>query len=159
MPAIVDTLSLERHILTTIPLARAMELHVAEYDGHRLALAAPLAANVNDKGCAFGGSLASLATLAGWGLICLKLGELGISADVFVQDSTIVYLEPVWDEIVAEAAAAPDESWEHFVSSIRARGRARITIDAEVAAAEGGSVPARITARFVAKRTDQPSPD
>ena len=158
MATIVDTLSLERHILATIPLARAMELQVSEYDGHRLALAAPLAANVNDKGCAFGGSLASLATLAGWGLICLKLGELGITADVFVQDSTIVYLAPVWDEIVAEAAAAPDESWEHFTSAVRERGRARITIDAEVAAAEGGSVPARITARFVATRTDQSMP-
>ena len=49
-----------------IPLARAMALTVAGYDGATLALAAPLAPNGNDKGCAFGGSLASLMTLAGW---------------------------------------------------------------------------------------------
>jgi thioesterase domain-containing protein len=154
MLAITDTLALERHIRASIPLARAMEVRVAEYDGNRLALAAPLAPNVNDKGCAFGGSLASLATLAGWGLICLKLGEAGIDADVYVQDSTIVYLAPVWDEIVAEAAAGPDESWERFVEAMRERGRARISVDAELAAAEGGSVPARASARFVAKRIE-----
>ena len=154
MLAITDTLALERHIRASIPLARAMEVRVAEYDGNRLALAAPLAPNVNDKGCAFGGSLASLATLAGWGLICLKLGEAGIDADVYVQDSTIVYLAPVWDEIVAEAAAGPDESWDRFVEAMRERGRARISVDAELAAAEGGSVPARASARFVAKRVE-----
>jgi thioesterase domain-containing protein len=154
MFAITDTLALERHIRASIPLARAMEVRVAEYDGNRLALAAPLAPNVNDKGCAFGGSLASLATLAGWGLICLKLGEAGIDADVYVQDSTIVYLAPVWDEIVAEAAAGPDESWERFLEAMRERGRARISVDAELAAAEGGSVPARASARFVAKRIE-----
>ncbi len=154
MSTLSDTLALERHILATIPLARAMELRVADYDGNRLALVAPLAANVNDKGCAFGGSIASLATLAGWGLICLKLGEAGIDADVYVQESSIVYLAPVWDELIAEAAAAVDESWDEFVAQMRLRGRARIAIDAEVAAAEGGSVPARVTARFVAKRAE-----
>src|SRR5687768_3646458 len=154
MLGISDTTTLERHILATIPLARAMDLRVVDYDGHRIALAAPLGPNVNDKGCAFGGSLASLATLAGWGLICLKLAEAGIEAEVYVQDSTIVYLAPVWDEIVAEAAAAQDESWEGFLDAMRARGKARIAIDAELTAAEGGSVPARVTARFVAKRVD-----
>ena len=152
MDTIADPSSLERHLLATIPLARAMELRVADYDGNRLALAAPLAPNVNDKGCAFGGSMASLATLAGWGLICLKLGEAGIAAEVYVQDSSIVYLAPVWDEIVAEAAAGPDESWERFFEAMRERGRARIAIDAELTAAEGGSVPARVSARYVAKR-------
>jgi thioesterase domain-containing protein len=152
MLEISDTSTLERHILATIPLARAMDLRVLDYDGNRIALAAPLGPNVNDKGCAFGGSLASLATLAGWGLICLKLAEAGIAAEVYVQDSTIVYLAPVWDEIVAEAAAAQDESWDRFLDAMRERGKARIAIDAELAAAEGGSVPARVTARFVAKR-------
>src|SRR5690606_6825838 len=60
--------ALERELLAEIPLARAMQLSVAAYDGATLALAAPLAPNGNDKGCAFGGSLASLMTLAGWGL-------------------------------------------------------------------------------------------
>ena len=65
--------ALEHELLAEIPLARAMALRVAAYDGDSLALAAPLAPNVNDKGCAFGGSLASLMTLAGWGVIRLAV--------------------------------------------------------------------------------------
>ena len=150
---VVDTLALERHIRETVPLARAMDVTVADYDGTRLVLAAPLAPNVNDKGCAFGGSMISLLTLAGWGLVTLKLNAAGLSADVFVQDSAISYLSPVWEEILAEAGAGPDESWDDFCATLRGRGRARISVEAEVAAAQGGLVAARFTARFVAKLT------
>jgi thioesterase domain-containing protein len=151
MNEVVDTLALERQIRETIPLARAMDVTVADYDGTRLVLAAPLAPNVNDKGCAFGGSMISLLTLAGWGLVNLKLGAANLNADVFIQDSTISYLSPVWDEILAEAGAAPGESWDAFSRTLRERGRARIAVHAEIAAAEGGLVAARFTARFVAK--------
>jgi thioesterase domain-containing protein len=150
MLEVTDPASLERLIRATIPLARAMEIKVADYDGNRLALAAPLAPNVNDKGCAFGGSIASLLTLAGWGLICLKLAEQGIDADVFVQDTSLVFASPVWDELVAEAYA-PDNPWDAFIESLRTRGRARITIEAEVAQADGGLIAAKQSARFVAK--------
>jgi thioesterase domain-containing protein len=147
-----DTLTLERHIRASIPVARAMDLRVDEYDGYRLVLAAPLAPNINDKGCAFGGSMVSLLTLAGWGLINLKLAEAGLSAEVYIQDATVQYLAPVWDEVVAEAFA-PDDPWTLFLDHLRDKGKARITIDAEIAGADGGLVAARQSARFVAKRT------
>jgi|RhiMethySRZTD1v2_1073278.scaffolds.fasta_scaffold1834877_1 thioesterase domain-containing protein len=148
-----DTLQeLERSMLEGIPIARAMQLHVLEYDGHRLALSAPLAPNVNDKGCAFGGSLVSLTTLAAWGLINLRLGEAGAVADVYVQDSNVEYLAPVWGELVAEACAGPDESWQEFIAMLSDQGTARIRMAAEVSGAEGGQVALRFSARFVAKR-------
>ncbi len=40
-----------------------------------LTLAVPLAPNINDKGCAFGGSLTSLMTLASWGVVELALAR------------------------------------------------------------------------------------
>jgi len=148
-----DTLhELERSMLEGIPMARAMQLRVLDYDGNRLALSAPLAPNVNDKGCAFGGSLVSLTTLASWGLINLKLAEAGAGADVYVQDSNVEYLAPVWDELVAEACAGPDESWQEFVGMLGSQGSARIRMNAEVSGAEGGLVALRFSARFVAKR-------
>lgn len=148
--AITETTALERHIRETIPLARAIDVRVGEYDGYRLQLSGPLGPNINDKGCAFGGSITSLLTLAGWGLINLKLGEAGLDADVYVQDSSVLYLAPVWDEILAEAYA-PDNVWPEFIASLRERGRARITIEAEVTAPDGAGVAVRQTARFVAK--------
>ena len=55
--------------LRLIPQVLAMQVQLAgERDG-RLCLRAPLGPNVNDKGTAFGGSLVSLMTLAGWCLV------------------------------------------------------------------------------------------
>ena len=153
MIVVLDKALLERHLRDTIPLARAMDLHVGDYDGYRLALYAPLAPNVNDKGCAFGGSMSSMLTLAGWGLVNLKLAEAGEEADVFVQDSAISYLNPVWDALTAEAAAEPGQDWDQFIADLRARGKARITMMAEVAVAEGGGVACRMFGKFVAKRS------
>src|SRR5574337_318661 len=93
----------ERHLLADIPLARAMDLRVSDFDGDRLAIAAPLAPNINDKGCAFGGSLVSLLTLAGWGVIVLKLRALGKECEVYVQDSAVRYFAPVWEDFTAQA--------------------------------------------------------
>ena len=94
----------------------------------------------------------TLGTLAAWGLINLKLGEAGAVADVYVQDTSIEYLAPVWDELVAEASAEPNESWQDFLGMLAAQGKARIRMTAEVSGAEGGLVALRFSARFVAKR-------
>ena len=109
--------ALERELLDEIPLARAMALRVAAYDGASLALAAPLAPNVNDKGCAFGGSLASLMTLAGWGVIRLAVAARGPECGIYVQDSSIRYLAPVWGDFEAVARLADGESFEAFFAA------------------------------------------
>lgn len=146
-----DTHALEQSLREGIPLARAMDVRVFDYDGHRLALAAPLAPNVNDKGNAFGGSLSSLLTLAAWGLVNLKLAEAGLAADVYIQDAHLDYLAPVWGELIAEAFAEGD-AWPAFATALRDKGRARITLQAEIAGADGAGTAARQTARFVAKQ-------
>ena len=145
-----DLQALERSLREGIPLARAMDVRVLDYDGNRLALGAPLAPNVNDKGNAFGGSLSSLLTLAAWGLVNLKLAEAGLAADVYIQDANLSYLAPVWGELIAEAYAEGD-AWPGFVAAMRDKGRARITLLAEIAGADGAGTAARQSARFVAK--------
>ncbi len=150
MIEVIDPRSLERYLRETIPIARAMDLRVADYDGHRLALSAPLAPNVNDKGCAFGGSIASLLTLAGWGLAMIKLGEAGLGADIYVQEVGTHYLAPIFDEMVGEAWA-PDNTWLQFLDHLRDHGKARIGIDAEIASADGAGIAARQSGRYVAK--------
>ena len=143
------TAEFERGLLADIPLARAMQLRVHAYAGDCLTLAAPLAPNVNDKGCAFGGSLLSLLTLAGWGLIVLKLRELERHCDVYVQDSEVRYLEPVWEDLAAHARLADGESWDTFASALDQRGRARLSVACHVALASGAQACV-LAARFVA---------
>jgi thioesterase domain-containing protein len=142
---------LEQEILASIPLTRAMGLRLDHYDGQQLRLAAPLEPNVNDKGCAFGGSLASVLTLAGWGLVTLRLRDAGEDCDVFVQDSSVRYTAPVWTDFTAAAALAPGESWDDFFGALRSRGKARLRIHAGVADAAGVEATG-LEARFVALR-------
>jgi thioesterase domain-containing protein len=134
-----------------IPLARAMALELGDYDGERLRLTTPLAPNVNDKGCAFGGSLVSLMTLTGWGLVELALRQRGEDCDVYVGESTVRYLSPVWSDFAAEAEPAEDANWDVFFATLANRGRARIAVTSHVPG-EPGKPAATLAAQFVAKR-------
>lgn len=150
-----DALQRLDHHYQSMPPVAAMDLRIAGYDGHRLQLHAPLARHVNDKGCAFGGSLASMMTLASWGLVSLRLEDAGIDADVFVADSQIRYLAPLFADLDVHAELAPDSSWDVFIATLRERGRARASLLARAvlpASAPGDSVASatEFTARYVA---------
>lgn len=138
-------------IRDSIPLARTMGLELGSYDGEKLVLNCPLAPNVNDKGCAFGGSLTSLMTLACWGVVELALRQRGEDCDVYVGQSTVRYLDPVWGDFQAEAQPAEAASWEAFFATLSIRSRARIAVSCQVPG-EGGKPAATLEAQFVAKR-------
>ncbi len=140
---------LQAHILEHIPLARAMQLRVTRYDGSQLEMAAPLAPNINDKGCAFGGSLASLMTLAGWGLVELNLRERGLACDIYIGDSTVRYREPLRGELRAIARYAREDAFPPFLEMLAKRGKARIDVICAVAGGKGEA--ATLDAAFVAK--------
>jgi thioesterase domain-containing protein len=134
-----------------IPQADTMAIQLGSYDGERIVLKAPLEPNINDKGCAFGGSLVSVMTLAGWSLVELALRRRGLDCDVFVAESTVRYLAPVWGDFRGEARLAPGVEWDTFFATLAARGRARIEIAADVPGEEAEPA-ATMSARFVAKR-------
>jgi thioesterase domain-containing protein len=138
--------------LDGMPPVRAMELRVEDFDAVGLRLGAPLAANVNDKGCAFGGSLAGVMTLACWGSASLALDLNGFpEAEVYVQDSQVRYLAPLYDDLVAQARLEDGHQWADFVRAYRERGKARATLHAEIRCADG-RVAASLSGRFVALR-------
>lgn len=145
-----EAAELERFIRDTIPLARVIDVRLTHWDGDRVVMSAPLPPNVNDKGCAFGGSLASVMTLAGWALVELALRRRGIACDVFVADSQLRYLAPVWDDFEARACLAEGEDWHGFMSTLEQRGKARIQVHVKVCG-DGGDATT-LEARFVARR-------
>lgn len=134
--------------LSAMPPVKAMGIALRGFSGDQLQLSAPLAANVNDKGNAFGGSLASAMTLAGWALVTLRLRQAGFEADVYVADSQIRYLAPVYDDLLATATALPGADWDEFLSTFGRRGRARIPVRAVTG--EDASPAAELEGRFVA---------
>ena len=128
--------SLLAHYRSMPPVA-AMQLEIVGADAASLRLRAPLSVHVNDKGCAFGGSLVSLMTLAGWGVATLALERAGLHADVFVASSEVRYRAPLFADLeaVAEADAAELAA---FVEAFRNNGRASLDIEARVPLPEGG---------------------
>ncbi len=155
--ALPDSLARLQQRLDRMPPVRAMQLKVSGYAPETgLSLAAPLSANVNDKGCAFGGSLSGLMTLACWGSASLSLDLAGFTdAEVYVQDSSVQYLAPLYDDLLATARIADNGRWEDFVRAFRERGKARAVLVAQICCADG-RVAASLGGRFVALR---PRPD
>ncbi len=133
---------------TKIPITRAMGVRVEDYDGERLILSAPLAANVNHLGTAFGGSLNTLAVLSCYGLLWLELRDTG--CNIIIRDSTIHYDRPVRSHLRA-ACSRPDEgAVETFRRRFRQRGQARIILSATIE--DGGVTAARFRGTFAAVR-------
>ena len=142
--------SLNAHYAAMPPVA-AMQVRARGLDGDVLRLHAPLAANVNDKACAFGGSLAGVMTLAGWGLLTLKMESAGLPAEVYVADSHVRYLKPLYADLHGEARLEPDVDWDAFLRSFRERGRARAGVLATLRGPDG-AVVAELSGRFAALR-------
>ena len=137
-----------------MPPVRAMQLEVGDLDEQGMVLRAPLAANVNDKGCAFGGSLAGLMTLAAWAHASAILDARGFGdAEVYVQDSQVRYLLPLYADLEARAWLDPEQNWTDFVRAFAERGRARARLNAEIRCPDG-RVAAAFEGRFVALRPD-----
>jgi len=106
-----------RATCASMPPLVAMQLELRHFDGQRLYVYAPLAANVNDKGSAFGGSLSGLMTIAGWALATLKLQQAGLEADVYVATSSVRYRAPLLDDLHAQAWLEPDADWADFIDT------------------------------------------
>ena len=139
--------SLLAHYQSMPPVA-AMRLEIGGADAASLRLRAPLAVHVNDKGCAFGGSLVSLMTLAGWGVVTLALERAGLNAEVFVASSEVRYRAPLFADLEAVAEADAMEL-AAFVETLRDNGRASLNLDARVPLPAGGSA-CDMRSRYVA---------
>jgi thioesterase domain-containing protein len=120
--------ALEHTLHDEIPISLAMGIRVANYDGVSLKLAAPLAPNLNHKCTAFGGSLYSLVVLCGWGLLHIKLAEMGLKKHIVIQEGNIRYLLPVDQDMLAECRL-DDAAMQNFLRTLEKHGRARLSLD------------------------------
>ena len=115
-----------------IPITREIGIRVAHYDGEQLALAAPLARNINHKATAFAGSLNSVMTLAGWGMIWILLQELNIAGTIVIQNSASHYKRPVTRDFTATCRKPGPAQVDLFARMLREKGRARLELQATI---------------------------
>ncbi|ATO35367.1 hypothetical protein DZA65_04313 [Dickeya dianthicola] len=78
-----------------IPLSEKMGVRISQYTGQKFITTMPEAGNQNPHHTLFAGSMFSLATLTGWGLIWLLLRERQLGGTIILADAHIRYSTPV----------------------------------------------------------------
>ena len=143
--------ALEAYLHAQIPISRAMGMRVLRADRAGVVLRAPLEANLNHRQTFFGGSAASLATLAAWAVAHERVREdSGLDVHVVIQRSSMEYLEPATSEVEAECVAPPDGRWNRLLAGVRRWGKGRIRLAVELRAQ--GAVVGSFEGDFVALR-------
>ncbi|HXH71662.1 MAG TPA: YiiD C-terminal domain-containing protein [Mariprofundaceae bacterium] len=127
-----DLSAMQTYLHEHIPITAHFGVEVIAFGKGSICLRAPLAANINHRDTAFGGSLSSLGILAGWGLIHFSLQQLGLPSRIVIQSSRMEFLAPGDADFEATAALPDAAGWERFCTMLRKKGRARITLPSEV---------------------------
>jgi thioesterase domain-containing protein len=139
--------ALDEYLHTHIPITRAMGVQTLFASAERVELTAPLEPNINVHGTAFGGSGATLALLAAWSVLHLRLAAEGIRNRLVIQRSTTDYLLPVAGDLMA-VATLDGADLDSFFATMARRGRARLSVSSELMFE--GKVAGRLTGDFVA---------
>jgi len=121
---------IEEFFHAKIPLTAAMRVRVESWDERQLVVTAPLEPNHNHLGTAFGGSLAALLVLAGYGLLWLELGDA--ESHIVVRKSSFEYLLPVKGSLRAICPRPSREVMDEFKQAFARRGKARLELHATI---------------------------
>lgn len=134
MSAVWSAGEVEQFLHDRIPVSKAMGIRVETCDAGVVVLTAPLELNYNHLGTAFGGSLATVATLAGYVALWTALGDR--EAHVVVRRSEIDYRHPVRKEIRAVCALPEGGVSDGFRRAFESKGKARMELPVVVSEGE-----------------------
>lgn len=125
----------EELITSEIPVTRHLEFTLTPGDENELIARAPLKANLNHMGSAFGGSISMLSTLTGWAMVRLLLDEMKGHAEILIQESDIEYLRPVRDDFAVVCEPPDTTAVERFHQMLDRWGKARLELKCKIHAA------------------------
>ena len=143
-------IALQTKLHEEIPLTLAMGLVVKSLTTDSVCLTAPLKNNINHKSTAFGGSLYSIAVLAGWSLIYSQLQNRNLKGHIVIQESNIQYIKPVTTDIEAVCKIESPELLERFIKTYLKKDMARIMLNTIIQQGDTDSV--RFKGRYVVHR-------
>ena len=114
----------------------------------RIVLGAPIGPNTNHRSTAFGGSVSTLATLAGWALVHRRLQEHGRAAHVVIQNGAIEYRSPITTDFRATCDTLDQVGWRRLLRGLDRHGRGRVRVSVRIEAE--GTAAAHFTGAYVA---------
>ena len=130
----IDLDQFEAECRTDIPLLDAMQLSFVEYGDLSLTIEAPLAPNINNKGTAFGGSIASICLFAGWAVATLSFVDNDIhNTEIVVYKDEMTFERPARGHLIVRAQIETAD-FEACLDRLTAGdpSRIRLSIRAEV---------------------------
>jgi thioesterase domain-containing protein len=143
--------ALEPFLHEMIPLAKSMGVSVEVSDDQKLVLTAPLQQNKNSLNTAFGGSLVSLATLAGYGVVWELMrsdsGEKKAEWRIVIKESRAAYRRPVIGDLRAICERPAKAAIEEFKSALQRYGQAKLKLHTRII--EGGNTAVDVQAAYV----------
>lgn len=119
-------------IQTEIPLAHAAGIRLECSDDNTIVARAPLTANGNPHGSAFGGSLYVTALVAGYARTVLLVEQAGVDASVVVSHAQAEYHQPLHADISASVVPIDEKVQNRFIKSLTRHGRGRIDLTVRV---------------------------
>ncbi|MFW3327526.1 thioesterase domain-containing protein, partial [Aliarcobacter butzleri] len=141
---------LENKLHNEIPLTKFMDLKITKYDEKELITIAPLNKNINDKGTAFGGSLATLTIISGWSICWLISKELEINSEnIVVIKNEHSYRKPVTKELICHTKRPTKDEIENLKNKLLLKKSASIKISSQII--EDGEVCVDFTGYYVIK--------
>jgi thioesterase domain-containing protein len=141
---------LEQYLHRHIPLSRAMAVTVESVSPLSVVLRAPLPPNINHHDTVFGGSAASVALLAGWSLLHVRLRAPGLASRLVIQRHSMEHERPIDGAFTARAQLDESDCWEPFLKMLSRRGKARVTVSTLLE--QSGERVGRLVGEFVALR-------
>jgi len=130
----IDLNRFEAECRQDIPLLTAMHLSFVSFEDLALTMDAPLAPNINNKGTAFGGSIASICLFAGWAVATLAFKDNDIhNTEIVVFKTDVTFERPARGHLTAKAVINPGD-FSLCLSRLKAgdTGRIRLDIDIEL---------------------------
>ncbi|MCT7567932.1 thioesterase domain-containing protein [Aliarcobacter butzleri] len=141
---------LENKLHNEIPLTKFMDLKITKYDEKELITIAPLNKNINDKGTAFGGSLATLTIISGWSICWLISKELEINSEnIVVIKNEHSYRKPVTKDLICHTKRPTKDEIENLKNKLLLKKSASIKISSQII--EDGEVCVDFTGYYVIK--------
>ena len=113
-----------------IPLSAAMAVEVRRAGTDGVELYAPLAPNRNHRNTGFGGSASTLAILAAWSALKVRMSAAGLRGRIVIRRNTMSYDSPITAGFTATAAPPEAEAWEKFAATLERGRTARVHVQA-----------------------------
>ena len=128
----IDLKRFEAECRKDIPLLTAMHLSFVNFDDLALTMEAPLAPNINNKGTAFGGSIASICLFGGWAVSTLAFVDNDIhNTEIVVFKNEMTFERPARGQLTVNAWIKPAD-FRECLARLKEKDPGRIRLDIHV---------------------------